>query len=105
MYFTDSIVGILPSLFYSQKYILLFLRHKQPEIKAEAYQMSGQPNIKIPTLENLKTPLPPLAEQHHIVAKLEELMQTCDELEASIQASKVQNEQLLQQVLREALSK
>jgi len=35
--------------------------------------------------------------------KLDELMLVCDALEASIQESTVQNEKLLQQVLREAL--
>jgi type I restriction enzyme S subunit len=48
-------------------------------------------------------PLPPLAEQHRIVQKLDELMQYCNELEASIKQSQAQNEKLLQQVLREAL--
>ena len=50
-------------------------------------------------------PLPPLAEQHRIVQKLNELMQTCETLEASIKESAEQNEKLLQQVLREALRK
>jgi type I restriction enzyme, S subunit len=49
-------------------------------------------------------PLPPLAEQHSIVEKLKQLMQTCDTLEASIKQSHHQNEQFLQQVLREALT-
>lgn len=49
--------------------------------------------------------LPPLAEQNRIVQKLEELMQYCNELEASIKQSESQNEKLLQQVLREALRK
>jgi type I restriction enzyme, S subunit len=48
-------------------------------------------------------PLPPLAEQHRIIAKLDELMQYCDKLETSIKESQSQNELLLQQVLREAL--
>jgi type I restriction enzyme, S subunit len=104
MYFTDSMVGIVPSQLYNQDFILFFLKSKQPEIKSEAYQMAGQPNIKIPTLENLKLPLPPLAEQTRIVAQLEKLMQLCDGLEWSIQRSKTQNESLLQQVLRESLS-
>ena len=105
MYFTDSIIGIIPSEFYNQEFILNFLRYKQAEIKTEAYQMSGQPNIKIPTLENLKLPLPPLAVQNQIVQKLDKLMQNCNNLEASIKQSAAQNEKLLQQVLREALRK
>lgn len=50
-------------------------------------------------------PLPPLSEQIRIVQKIDELMQHCNELEASIKESKSQNEKLLQQVLREALRK
>jgi len=52
---------------------------------------------------NMPIPLPPLGEQNRIVAALEVHLQTCDELEANIRISKGQNEQLLQQVLREAL--
>ena len=103
MYFTDSIVGVYPSSSYNQEFILNFLRYVQPKIKSEAYQMSGQPNIKIPTLENLYLPFPPLNQQQRIVQKLSELMQTCNALEASIQQSVSLNEKLLQQVLREAL--
>ena len=47
---TESMIGILPSTNYNQNFILNFLRFIQPEIKKAAYQMSGQPNIKIPTL-------------------------------------------------------
>lgn len=103
MCFTDSIVGIYPLSWYNQKFVLNFLRYKQPEIKEASYQMAGQPNIKIPTLENLFFPLPPLHEQEQIVAKLEELMAFCDGLEKSIKESQGYNEKLLQQVLREAL--
>ena len=56
-------------------------------------------------LEQFIIPIPPLSEQHLIVQKLDELMQTCDALEASIKESAVQNEKLMQQVLREALRK
>jgi len=44
-------------------------------------------------------PLPPLPEQNRIVEKLEELINLCDDLQASIQASKEQNEMLLQGAL------
>ena len=48
-------------------------------------------------------PLPPLEIQERIVSKLDELMQFCDHLENSVKESQKLNEQLLQQVLREAL--
>jgi restriction endonuclease S subunit len=53
--------------------------------------------------EGIFIPLPPLHEQEQIVVKLEELMAFCDSLEQSIKESQGYNEQLLQQVLREAL--
>ena len=104
MCFTDSIIGIIPSELHNQEFVLNYLRFVQPEIKKAAYQMAGQPNIKIPTLTELIIPLPPLSEQNRIVKKLEELMKYCDELEKSIGESKVQNERLLQRVLKDALS-
>lgn len=61
------------------------------------------PKINQKQLSQIPIPLPPLSEQQRIVSKLEELMGYCDELEASIKASQMQNELLLQQVLREAL--
>lgn len=63
-----------------------------------------QPNLKKEDVTELLIPLPPSSEQTRIVQKLDELMQYCNELEASIKQSESQNEKLLQQVLREALS-
>lgn len=64
---------------------------------------AGREGLPKYNLEQFLIPLPPLAEQHRIVQKLEQLMQVCDTLQASIQESRGYNEQLLQQVLREAL--
>lgn len=61
------------------------------------------PKINQKQLAQIPVPLPPLSEQQRIVSKLDELMQLCVDLEASIKESKAQNEALLQQVLREAL--
>jgi type I restriction enzyme S subunit len=66
---------------------------------------SSAGNYNLGRLRSFQIPLPPLAEQHRIVQKLDELMQYCNELEASIKQSEAQNEKLLQQVLREALRK
>ena len=64
-----------------------------------------QPKLSQGNLNIIPIPLPPLAEQNRIVQKIDELMQYCNELEASIKESESQNEKLLQQVLREALRK
>lgn len=66
---------------------------------------AGREGLPKYNLEQFPIPLPPLSEQNRIVKKLEQLMQLCDELQASIQQSREQNEMLLQQVLREALRK
>ena len=39
------------------------------------------PSVSKKQLENLAIPLPPLAEQHRIVAKVDDLMALCDRLE------------------------
>ena len=69
--------------------------------------LRGMTRLRINTtqLKQIPIPLPPFPEQQQIVQKLNELMQTCEALEASIKESASQNEKLLQQVLREALRK
>ena len=66
---------------------------------------AGREGLPKYNLEQFLIPIPPISEQNRIVQKLDELMQYCNELEASIKQSESQNEKLLQQVLREALRK
>lgn len=104
MCFTDSVVGVRPSKLTCQDFILLMMRSKQPEIQSVAYQRAGQPNISLPNLTDILIPLPPLAEQAAIVARVEALMTTCRALEAEIAASRSHAAQLLQAVLKEAFA-
>ncbi len=66
---------------------------------------AGREGLPKYNLELFSVPLPPLSEQTRIVQKLDALMRYCDDLETSIKESAVQNEKLLQQVLKEALRK
>jgi type I restriction enzyme S subunit len=86
------------------KYLFYFLLN--PDLNKMYEEMMvgfNSPSITNDQFENTLFPLPPLHVQEQIVAKLEELMAFCDGLEQSIKESQGYNEQLLQQVLREAL--
>ena len=48
---------------------------------------TGQPNVNATALKSLAVSIPPLAEQHRIVAKVDELMALCDQLEQQTEAS------------------
>ncbi len=63
---------------------------------------SAAKGIQSARLKQILIPLPPLAEQQRIVAKVQQLQQQLSELEAQVQQSKAYAGQLLQSVLREA---
>lgn len=56
----------------------------------------GISNMSSKALASIKFPLPPLAEQHRIVAKIDELMAHCDRLEAQQADTKIAHAQLVQ---------
>jgi type I restriction enzyme S subunit len=83
---------------------IYYMSYALNAIDIKPYITGGfQPKLSQGNLNLMLIPLPPLVEQIRIVQKLDELMQYCNELEASIKESEMQNEKLLQQVLREAL--
>ena len=87
-----------------EKYVYFYLKTAKEELERYA-PATAQKNINLGILNDVAIPFPPLSEQQRIIAKLDKLMQYCDELEQSIKTGQQQNEVLLQQVLRGALSK
>jgi type I restriction enzyme S subunit len=65
----------------------------------------GLKNVNATELARLSLPLPPLAEQHRIVAKVDELMALCDRLESQLAAAQKESSAFLEAVLHEALSR
>ncbi|MDP2181149.1 MAG: restriction endonuclease subunit S, partial [Actinomycetota bacterium] len=63
-----------------------------------------QMNISQDKLRAVPVPLPPLAEQHRIVAKVDALMATCDKLEASLTTTSTTRLRLLDALLQEPLT-
>lgn len=65
----------------------------------------SMPKINQGVVLNTPIPLPPLSEQHKIVDKLKCLISHCEYLQQNVENSKGQNSALLQQALREMLSR
>ena len=66
----------------SADFLCLFLQHAADEM-GQLATGGLQPFVSLGFLRNYPIALPPLAEQHRIVAKVDELMALCDRLEAS----------------------
>ena len=85
-------------------YLLLVLRSSLAQsFFFEATRTLAQPTLNIGLLEEIPIPLPPLAEQHRIVAMVDKLMALCDQLEQQLSQADQQRRRLLEAVLAEAL--
>jgi len=74
------------------------------EIESKCATTVGNWGISAGRLKSCFFPLPPLAEQHRIVAKVDELMAICDQLEAQITEKEQGSRRFLESVLADALA-
>ncbi len=83
---TTEIIPLRPSAVLSPEFLRLYLR-SQTFLGYAAQKNYGMkmPRLGTKDLESTEIPLPPLAEQKRIVAKVDELMALCDRLEAQQQ--------------------
>tara|TARA_A100001391_G_scaffold42950_2_gene24949 strand:- start:133 stop:1794 length:1662 start_codon:yes stop_codon:yes gene_type:complete len=96
----------IPNQLVSADYIALWLNG--PEGRASSTTRTygkgaSQGNLNLSLIRTFNIPLPPLAEQHRIVAKVDELMALCDRLEASLTEEEQIRSHLLQSVLQGVL--
>ncbi|MES7377375.1 restriction endonuclease subunit S, partial [Cutibacterium acnes] len=81
--FPDSVVGFIPApALENARYFEYFVRTAKKNL-LEFAPATAQKNINLEILTQVLIPLPPLAEQRRIVAKVDELMLLCDRLEAA----------------------
>ena len=87
----------------------LFYLLQEPRIQSivvkESERTAGQTGIRLPLLNEIVFPLPPLAEQAAIVARVETLLGSSRLLAAEIAHTRTHAAHLLQAVLKEAFSK
>lgn len=88
-----------------REYMIVLLRC-EPVRKYLAGEAVGitMVNLNHSILKKMPLAIPPLTEQHRIVAKVDELMAICDQLEAQLTATEADNRRLLEAVLHEVLN-
>jgi type I restriction enzyme S subunit len=97
----------VPNRFVSVAYVVLWLNSPEgrESSKIRTYgKGASQGNLNLGLIRTFKIPVPPLAEQHRIVAKVDELMALCDRLEACLTTADETRRRLLEALLAEALA-
>lgn len=97
--YSCAIVKVLGG-FIDSKYQYLYSISPYCRQQAKAAENKAtQANVGIKSIQEFLFPLPPLAEQHRIVAKVEELMGLCDRLEEQLTTTQTESRRLLEAVL------
>jgi len=105
-YVSQHVALIKPTSTDLSRWLLLFLMTEnggRRELVERAYG-AGKPGLNLDNIRSLSVSLPPLAEQHRIIAKIDELMAMCDQLETRLITAQTEANRLLESVLHNALS-
>ncbi|TAU07816.1 restriction endonuclease subunit S [Rhizobium ruizarguesonis] len=107
--FASYLIRLRPSLSHSDPLYLNVAMNapcfRETQIVPLIKKQTGQANVSGSALKNMLIPLPPLAEQHRIVAKVDELMALCDQLETSLTSADETRKKLLDALLAETLAR
>jgi type I restriction enzyme S subunit len=101
---TGSLILRLPECVFPRFFVTLIGSPFVREYLGGSAVGATMQNLNQSILLNLVIGLPPLAEQHRIVAKVDELMPLCDQLEAQLTATEADSRRLLEAVLHETLA-
>jgi type I restriction enzyme, S subunit len=85
------------------EYLYRWLKSPSFAAQVDPGRSLGVPHISSKNVENAEIPLPPLAEQKRIVAKVDELMLICNQLENQLESQQKGRRHLLEALLHEAL--
>ena len=85
----------------SQWLHLCFISHGSARGVLEQLAYGDKPGLNLNNIRNLVLPIPPLAEQRRIVAKVDQLMALVDQLQTQLAASRATAEKLMEAVVAE----
>ena len=83
-------------------FIKKFMEHLALDLQAQAIG-GAQPFVSLGFLRKLVIALPPMNEQHRIVAKVDELMALCDTLQKQLEAAQTTQIHLADAIVEQAI--
>jgi type I restriction enzyme S subunit len=86
-----------------RRYVKYFFVKSYDDIRLLAAG-GAQPNLNLGKIKETVLPLPPAAEQHRIVAKVDQLMALCDQLKTRLTQARQLNEQLASTLVEQAVA-
>ena len=88
----------------SQQFLINVLSSKyiQHQLK-EAVNQMAQPKLSLASIKHTSIVIPPLAEQHRIVAKVDSLMTLCDTLKAKLHSAQTTQQTLTDTIVEKAV--
>lgn len=96
-----ALVFVLPEI---SNYVLLACRGlKDLMLSKVARSTHGTCRLETSEIELFPIPIPPLAEQERIVAKVDQLMALCDDLEAKLRLAEADSEKLMDAAVKHVL--
>ena len=90
--------------FVTPKYLTTWLESDLFISKVDPGRSNGVPHISTKQIEDMVFAIPPLAEQHRIVAKVDELMALCDALKARIKLAQTTQIHLADALVEQAVA-
>lgn len=102
----NHIMRCRPFINSQSKFFITVLNSKFgiEQMQEKARTTTGLFNLSVGKLSSVIMPLPPLAEQHAIVARVDRLLASVNALEQQVKERKTYAEQLMQAVLKEAFA-
>ncbi len=95
----QAVCGIYKNENIDSNYLFNFLFYKKPSLVKQGIG-GAQPNISQGILKNLELPIPPIAEQQAIVAKIEELLSDLENAKEQLQTAQQQLKVYRQSLLK-----
>ena len=99
----DGVAALLNVDYPLKRYLLIYLRTKTAEMRM-LNQGAAQPNLNTSIIKGYKVPVPPVAEQHRIVAEVDRRLSIVRAVEAEVDANLKRAQVLRQAVLQGAFA-